>query len=487
MSNLWIINACLPPGFQSTQEDPGYEGYEGTWTVQCSNGMVTGVFQTGDSEMGNPVAEDLQLVDARGGLVLPSCGDLITGGFNEAMAFTAKAKQSFPADLDDLYRRGAQLIEESVENGVTSMRAHVEVDEIVRFSCLEVAIKLKAQYEDICYIQIAVFAQEALFENASDVEPGENYKILCQAAKVEGVSAVGSAPYVEPTTEQAKKNIALVFETAMNSGDGLRHIDFHLDYNLNPTAEPLIYEVITQARIYCSSRPKEKASRARPRITIGHATRLQLFSPAEWRSLSASISDLPITLVGLPQSDMYMQGRDYWDDPLGPPRSTLRVPFLEEAYGIKVAMAVNNVDNGFTPQGTLDPLSSLVTFGVAVFQAATPRAIRTLIESVTVISKQAIGLEPCNSAAASEMSVDKGEDDSGVSSSLSSEKRAHAARTLPTDLFPTRGDQADFVILHDNKTLRSVALNPSFERTTIKNGKVIARRQKRRWIVGNSN
>lgn len=71
------------------------------------------------------------------------------------MEFTAKAKQSFPADLDDLYRRGAQLIEESVENGVTSMRAHVEVDEIVRFSCLEVAIKLKAQYEDICYIQIA--------------------------------------------------------------------------------------------------------------------------------------------------------------------------------------------------------------------------------------------------------------------------------------------------------------------------------------------
>lgn len=57
------------------------------------------------------------------------------------------------------------------------------------------------------------------------------------------------------------------------------------------------------------------------------------------------------------------------------------MPFLEEAYGIKVAMAVNNVDNGFTPQGTLDPLSSLVTFGVAVFQAATPRAIRTLIVS----------------------------------------------------------------------------------------------------------
>jgi hypothetical protein len=119
----------------------------------------------------------------------------------------------------------------------------------------------------------------------------------------------------------------------------------------------------------------------KPRITIGHATRLQLFTPAEWHSLTASISELPITIVGLPQSDMYMQGRDHWNDPLGPPRSTLRVPFIEEEYGVKVAMAVNNVGNGFTPQGTLDPLSSLVTFGIAIFQAATPRAIRTLIVS----------------------------------------------------------------------------------------------------------
>lgn len=140
----------------------------------------------------------------------------------------------------------------------SSVRRHLLYSDRRRVSIF--TISLISLLTSVCHV---VFAQEALFENASDVEPGENYKILCQAAKVEGVSAVGSAPYVEPTTEQAKKNIALVFEAAMNSGDGLRHIDFHLDYNLNPTAEPLIYEVITQARIYCSSRPKEKASRAR--------------------------------------------------------------------------------------------------------------------------------------------------------------------------------------------------------------------------------
>lgn len=71
------------------------------------------------------------------------------------MNVTAKAKRDFPKNTDDLYRRGARLIEESVENGVTSMRAHVEVDGIVGFSCLDVAIKLKAQYKEICDVQIA--------------------------------------------------------------------------------------------------------------------------------------------------------------------------------------------------------------------------------------------------------------------------------------------------------------------------------------------
>lgn len=71
------------------------------------------------------------------------------------MAVTAKVKAGFPTDVGDLYQRGARLIEESVENGVTSMRAHVEVDAIVGFSCLDVASKLKARYRDVCDVQIA--------------------------------------------------------------------------------------------------------------------------------------------------------------------------------------------------------------------------------------------------------------------------------------------------------------------------------------------
>ncbi|KAF5382765.1 hypothetical protein D9615_002934 [Tricholomella constricta] len=320
--------------------------------------------------------------------------------FTEALETTGKAKAAFPLDLDDLFDRGARLIRESVQCGVTSMRAHVEVDKIVEFSCLNVAQALRSKFERICDVQIAgrflfyssprawalvsvhnaffisVFAQEPLFDAAGDTEPGVNLKFLQEALRRDGVSVVGSAPYVEPTVEQAKTNIALIMAAA---DERSMHVDFHLDYNLDPNSEPLIYEVISQARKNVDqwTRPNHDGH-PNSRITIGHATRLQLFTPEEWHALAEAMKGLPITLVGLPQSDFYMQGRGDHEKPLGAPRSTLRVPYLLNKYGIEVAMGVNNVQNAFTPQGSLDPLA-LCSFGVAVFQTATQADIETLI------------------------------------------------------------------------------------------------------------
>jgi hypothetical protein len=44
-------------------------------------------------------------------------------------------------------------------------------------------------------------------------------------------------------------------------------------------------------------------------------------------------------------------------------------------------MAVNNVENAFTPQGSVDPLS-LVAFGAAIYQSVTPKDLRTLVVSL---------------------------------------------------------------------------------------------------------
>ncbi len=223
--------------------------------------------------------------------------------------------------------------------------------------------------DDFCAL---AFAQDPLFASANDERPGLNFTLLEAAVRRHGVEAVGSAPYVERSITQAKRNIELIFQLAFEVGI---HVDFHLDYNLDHTAEPLIWYVLEQLR----QRIQTGQWRHGCHVCIGHATRLTLFSPDEWAALRAAIVDerLPITLVGLPPSDLYMMGRGLEYSP----RGTLNVPKLASEYGLRVAMAVNNVENAFTPQGPVDPLS-LCPLGVAVFQAGTKTDCRSLLVSL---------------------------------------------------------------------------------------------------------
>ncbi|KAK0189586.1 hypothetical protein F5146DRAFT_1001834 [Armillaria mellea] len=132
------------------------------------------------------------------------------------------------------------------------------------------------------------------------------------------IEAVSSAPYVEPNVTQA----------------GL-HVDFHLDYNIDPDTEALVWEVIREAK------------------RIGG----WISTNDRWQELKEAIGELPITLVGPPNFDMYMQDRRDTDKPLGLLRSALRIPYVARKYDLQIAMSVNNIENAFTLRGSVDPLA----------------------------------------------------------------------------------------------------------------------------------
>lgn len=79
------------------------------------------------------------------------------GRFSEALELTNFSKQDYTKQ--DLLERGRRLILESVQAGVTSMRAHVEVDKLVGLKCLDAGLALKKEFgpqgRGICDIQIA--------------------------------------------------------------------------------------------------------------------------------------------------------------------------------------------------------------------------------------------------------------------------------------------------------------------------------------------
>ncbi|KZT73763.1 Metallo-dependent hydrolase [Daedalea quercina L-15889] len=448
---LLIRNARLPAGHDNNA------AINKLYNVTCVGGEIDRIVEATEKASGTDDEEHSEqfdvILDGKGlGVLLPGlchahihldkcfllaqCDELRTGDFSEALKVTAKTKAAFPSDVLDLYSRGKRLVIESIQCGVTVMRAHVEVDKTVRMVCLDTGLKLKDEFQALCDIQICAFAQDPLFESVDDKRPGENFTLLEEAVKHKGVQAVGSAPYVEPSAEQAKQNIDLILDTAH---EHKLYADFHLDYNLDPSAEPLIWYLLEQLRERLSS-GRWSAGAC---VCVGHATRLSLFSEEEWTRFCTVVQEnnLPITLVGLPPSDMYMMGRGL----PGLPRATLNVPKLARDHGVAIAMAVNNVENAFTPQGTVDPLA-LCPLGIAVFQDGTQNGCRTLIEAVTITARKAIST-PC-----------------------------------PRSLTPSKGDAADFVLLHDNDSLYSAALNPSYTRTVIKNGEVVATRRAEKWI-----
>ncbi|KAL9583535.1 MAG: hypothetical protein Q9212_002652 [Teloschistes hypoglaucus] len=300
------------------------------------------------------------------------------GDFAEALSLTSKAKSRF--SLDDLLRRGRWLIEESIEAGVTCMRAFVEVDATVRFKCLDAALTLKTQYRDACEIQICVFAQDPIFsgENALD-----NRDLIEEALQRDGVEVVGSTPYVEADETRMRKNVDWAIDAAWKYD---KHLDLHLDYNLDANKEPMIWYVI--AGLHDRQRVSERSNRT---IVLGHCTRLTRFTADQWHDLRRRIGDLPVSFLGLPTSDLFMMGKP--SDEVGGGervRGTLQIPQMIQQYGLAGAIGINNVGNAFTPQGNCDPLN-LASMCVGIYQAGTKNEAELLYECVSRRANAAIG------------------------------------------------------------------------------------------------
>ena len=296
------------------------------------------------------------------------------------------------------------------------MRAFVEVDAVTGMKCLDVGLELKKFWRERVEVQVCLFAQENLFgeeEDGDDGDISENKKIFERALeeKKEGIDVIGSAPYVESSPSLRKQNIRFIVNLAIQYN---KILDFHLDYNLNPQEEPLIWYVLEYLK------EVDWIGKGNRCVTFGHCTRLTLFSENEWERLKREVGELNVGFVGLPGSDLFMMGRPEHregqqkessgqegskkgegeeerkedEEELRPdnrPRGTLQLLNMYNR-GFQCGVAVNNVGNAFTPQGNLDPMS-LCSLGVGLYQASTDEDMNILYSFVSSAAKGAIGLE----------------------------------------------------------------------------------------------
>ena len=355
------------------------------WDISCSNGSIDSITEhTHSSSAESTSCRFLAPSLCHPHIHLDKCfllshpkyADLKIkeGDFAEAMRLTSEAKSRF--EYDDLMERGRALIGESIRFGVTHMRAFVEVDQGVNLKCLEAGLDLKKEFESRCYVQICVFAQDPIF---SYDDGGEAMRsLLEEAASKPGVEVMGSTPYVERTGdyELQVKNMEWTINTAKKFK---LHLDFHIDYNLDPSKQAMALEAIRL--LHSVGWPSDPESPQFRSIVFGHCTRLTLFSHEEWLNLRHEIRGLPVSFVGLPTSDLYMMGRPSGNVGGGQrPRATLQIPQMIQKYGLNAAIGINNVGNAFTPQGSCDPLS-LASLGVGVYQAGSEEDAGILLVS----------------------------------------------------------------------------------------------------------
>lgn len=248
------------------------------------------------------------------------------------------------------------------------MRAFVEIDAGINTKCLDAGLALKEEFQNRCFVQICVFAQDPIFSYEDN--GAEMCQMLEAAAARFGVDVVGSTPYVEKSDDEQKKNIDWMVELAQKND---RLLDFHLDYNLDPSKEPMVYHVVDALKRADWNRSKA--------VTLGHCTRLTLFNQAGWKLLRSTIEDLPLSFVGLPTSDLFMMGRVDENEGGGERvRGTLQIPHMIKEYDIQGAIGVNNVGNAFTPHGSCDPLS-VAAMGVGIYQAGTTKDAEIIMVS----------------------------------------------------------------------------------------------------------
>ena len=283
------------------------------------------------------------------------------GNLASAIKAVSELKRGFT--VDDVYQRGARVLEKAILKGTTHMRTHVEVDPRAGLRSFAAIKQLKRDYAWAIDLSICVFPQEGLTN-----DPGTE-ELLTEALR-DGADLLGGCPY---TDSDPKAQIDRLFELAAQFGVDL---DFHLDFDLDPSWL-LMDDVCDQAarRSY------------QGRVAIGHATKLSALPPDDFARAADRLARSGVAVTGLPATDVYLMGREATHNV---PRGLALLHKLVDR-GVCCSIATNNVLNPFTPFGDAS-LLRMANFYANVAQVS-PADFDRCIDLVTVLPARLMNLK----------------------------------------------------------------------------------------------
>jgi cytosine deaminase len=246
---------------------------------------------------------------------------LQAGTLAEAVQQTRAAKAEFTEQ--DVYQRGAQVLDKAIVQGTTHMRTHVELDPQIGLIGFNAVRRLQADYAWAITLDICVFPQEGMLNN-----PGT--EALLRYGLENGATVLGGCPY---TDSDPLGQIDRLFELAVEYDCDL---DMHLDFDLNP--EGMTIEHVAR----CTQQHNWGG-----RVTVGHVTKLSALPMEALIGLGIRLAESGVQVTCLPSTDLFLTGREHFHNK---PRGVAPLNHLH-ACGVTCSVSTNNVGNPFTPYG----------------------------------------------------------------------------------------------------------------------------------------
>jgi cytosine deaminase len=260
----------------------------------------------------------------------------------------------------DIAARAWTAASRYLAHGTTAIRAHVDTGEGIGLRALNALTAVRRQLGDLVDLQIVALCSRPVTGRAG----AENRAILKDALAA-GADLVGGAPAIDTDPLRAVDTLA---EAAAAAGVGL---DLHVD------------ETIDRATFTLSRLIEIARGGFDHPITASHAVSLGVQSDQRQRETSEALAELAIGVVTLPQTNLFLQGRDLGS---AAPRGLTAVRRLLDA-GVVVAAGGDNLQDPFNPMGRCDPLETASLLVVAAHLLPSEA-----LQAVSTASRTALGL-----------------------------------------------------------------------------------------------
>jgi cytosine deaminase len=252
-----------------------------------------------------------------------------SGTLTEAIEILWELKRNYT--VDEIADRASRVLAQALENGISKLRTHVDVDPIGGTRPADGLIRARDRFRELIDIQIVAFPQEGIVKS-----PGT--EALMREVMKSGVDVVGGMPFNEASPEDSRRHIEIVFDIARQFD---ADIDMHVDETDDPAARTL--EVLAELTI---------ANGWQGRVTAGHACALASYPRGYADHVIGRLRQANVNMIANPATNLMLQGRldDY------PKRRGVTQVKELLAAGVNVACGQDCVHDTFYPFGQNDPL-----------------------------------------------------------------------------------------------------------------------------------